>query len=231
MGRDGATTQPEKMTVVSITVLGKYRVDATINSEHLLQRIHTWVGDPVLGDMNYEHEFTNAAYVDLGDGIRFPTGWHHHAGWDDSFGAQTVTAGNNAFGGTLDQIELNACGDPVRVPDAVRQTTFPVTVDTAELADGVWLLSGASHNSVAVEFENYVAVIEAPLDELHNLAVIEEVVRLVPESRSGFWSTRTSTTTTSAGSGPTCTSAPPSSPTGRTTTSTPATSSTTPRGR
>ena len=40
-GRDGHTTIPEKMTVVSIKVLGKYRVDATINKEHLIQRIHT----------------------------------------------------------------------------------------------------------------------------------------------------------------------------------------------
>ena len=75
-GRDGHTTVPEKMTVVSITVMGKYRVDATINKEHMLQRIHTWVPDPVLGDMNYEHEFTNESYVDIGNGIRFPTVWH-----------------------------------------------------------------------------------------------------------------------------------------------------------
>ena len=73
MGRDGPTTTPEKVTVVSITVMGKYRVDATINKENMLQRIHTWVPDPVLGDMNYEHEFTNASYVDLGGGMRFPT--------------------------------------------------------------------------------------------------------------------------------------------------------------
>ena len=53
MGRDGPTTIPEKVAVVSITVLGKYRVDATINKENMLQRIHTWVPDPVLGDMNY----------------------------------------------------------------------------------------------------------------------------------------------------------------------------------
>ena len=74
----------------------------------------------------------------------------------------------------------------MRVPDAVRQATFPNTVATTELADGVWLLGGASHNSVAVEFENYVAVIEAPLDEPHNLAVIEEVVRLVPDKPIRF---------------------------------------------
>ena len=72
MGRDGPTTTPEKMTVVSITVLGKYSVDATINKENMLQRIHTWVPDPVLGDMNYEHEFTNESYVDIGDGVKFP---------------------------------------------------------------------------------------------------------------------------------------------------------------
>ena len=96
MGRDGPTTMPEKVTVVSIQMLGKYRVDATINKENMLQRIHTWVPDPVLGDMNYEHEFTNESYVDLGNGIRFPTGWHHHEGWDDNYKTQTVTPATTA---------------------------------------------------------------------------------------------------------------------------------------
>jgi glyoxylase-like metal-dependent hydrolase (beta-lactamase superfamily II) len=53
-------------------------------------------------------------------------------------------------------------------------------VETQRLASGVYLLGGASHNSVAVEFKDYVAVVEAPLDETRNLAVIEEVVKLVP---------------------------------------------------
>ena len=61
LGRDGATTIPEKVTVISITLLGKYRVDATVNKENMLQRYHTWVPDPVLGDMNYEHEITTRA--------------------------------------------------------------------------------------------------------------------------------------------------------------------------
>src|SRR5262249_8319912 len=77
-GRDGPEVHPEKMHVVSITVNGKYRVDATINKENMLQRIHTWVPDPVLGDMNYEHEFTNESYIDIGNGIKFPTRWHSH---------------------------------------------------------------------------------------------------------------------------------------------------------
>ena len=186
MGRDGATTTPEKVTIVSITVLGKYRVDATINSEHLLQRIHTWVPDPVLGDMNYEHEFTNASYVDLGNGVRFPTGWHHHEGWDDNYQAQSINAGHNAFGGALADIQPNVCNDPMSVPDSVRTATFPAEVDTAEVASGVWLLGGSSHNSVAIEFEDSVAVVEAPLDEARSLAVIDAVVRLVPEKPIRF---------------------------------------------
>ena len=43
MGRDGPEVAPEKVTVVSITVDGQFRVDATINKENMLQRIHTWV--------------------------------------------------------------------------------------------------------------------------------------------------------------------------------------------
>jgi glyoxylase-like metal-dependent hydrolase (beta-lactamase superfamily II) len=186
MGRDGPEVKPYKVTVVAITVLGKYRVDATINPQNMLQRIHTQVADPVLGDLNYEHEWTDDSYVDVGNGVRFPAGWHHHQGWDDNFQAQAITAGHNAFGGQFKAITANSCGDPVAVPDSVRQAAFPVRVETTKLAEGVWLLGGASHNSVAVEFSNYVAVVEAPLDEKRSLAVIAEITRLVPDKPIRF---------------------------------------------
>jgi glyoxylase-like metal-dependent hydrolase (beta-lactamase superfamily II) len=180
MGRDGPTTVPERVTVVSIQMLGKYRVDATINKEQLLQRIHTWVPDPVLGDMNYEHEFTNASYVDVGRGIRFPTSWHHHEGWDDNYNTQTITAGHNGFGGAFKQVTAAGCDAPVPLPESVRAGAPPDRVETQKIADGVYLLGGGSHNSVAVEFADHVAVVEAPLSEARSLAVIEEIVRLMP---------------------------------------------------
>jgi glyoxylase-like metal-dependent hydrolase (beta-lactamase superfamily II) len=186
MGRDGNTTIPDKVTVVSITMFGKYRVDATINKEHLLQRIHTWVPDPVLGDFNYEHEFANDTYVDLGAGIRFPTVWHHHEGWDDNFGALNVSAGHNAFGGTIAGIKANACADPPAVPASLTRTEAPPRAETTKLADGVYLLGGATHNSVGVEFKDFIAVVEAPLNEERSLAVIEEVTRLIPSKPIRF---------------------------------------------
>ena len=185
-GRDGHTTVPEKVTVVSITVLGKYRVDATINKENMLQRIHTWVPDPVLGDMNYEHEFTNETYVDLGNGIRYPTLWHHHDGWDDNFGALNVTAGHNGFGGTFKEVKANACDAVDPVPQSVQEASHATRVETDKLAQGVYLIRGSSHNSVAVEFKDYIAIVEAPLDERRSLAVIEEVVRLIPNKPIRF---------------------------------------------
>ncbi len=185
-GRDGPEVQPEKMHVVSIMVSGKYRVDATINKEHMLQRIHTMVPDPVLGDMNYEHEFTNDSYIDIGNGIKFPTRWHSHQGWDDNNGAQNMSAGHNAFGGTMKDVRANVCPDPVAVPESVRAAPFVERVVTQKLADGVYLMGGSTHNSIAVDFKDYIAVYEAPLGEERNLAVIEEIVKLLPNKPIRF---------------------------------------------
>ena len=185
MGRDGPEVQPEVTRIVSI-MYGRYRVDATVNKENMLQRIHTWVPDPVLGDMNYEHEFTNASYIDAGDGIKFPTVWHSHQGWDDNFTSQNVSAGHNAFGGTLKDVKPNVCPDPVTVPASVRNAAFPVRVETTRLADGVYLLGGGTHNSVVVEFNSFSAVFEAPLNEDRSLAVIEEVRKLIPNKPIRF---------------------------------------------
>ena len=52
--------------------------------------------------------------------------------------------------------------------------------ESQKLADGVWLIAGGTHNSVAVDFRDFVTVIEAPLNEERSLAVIGEVSRLIP---------------------------------------------------
>ncbi len=186
MGRDQPTVSPERVTVVSITVMGKYTVDATINREHILQRIHTRVPDPVLGDMNYEHEFTNETFIDLGNGVRFPTVWHSHVGWDDNYQAQNYNAGHNGFGGTFKDVKAGTCGEPVVVPDAVRRADYSPRVTMERLGDGIFLVGGGTHNSVAIEFKDYVAVIEAPIDETRSLAVIDEVVRRFPSKPIRF---------------------------------------------
>ena len=159
MGRDGPTTVPEKVTVVSIRMLGKYRVDATINKEHMLQRIHTWVPHPVLGDMNYEHEFTNASYVDVGNGVAFPDRLASPRG----LGRQLQHADDHRRPQRLwRDVQGRQCDLRVtvlcrfRTPSARRRSRSGWTRRSSPTACTCWAAS--THNSVAIEFKDFVAV-------------------------------------------------------------------------
>lgn len=179
-GRDGPTSKPKKVSVVSINVLGKYRVTATIDEHHLIQRLQTRVADPVLGDMNFEQEFSPETYADLRDGMRFPVFWHSHQGYDDNFNTQTVSSGHNAFGGALRQLTVNQCDDAIAVPANLPQPADFAKIETRKLANDVYLIGGAPHNSVAIGFQDFVTVVEAPIGEQRSLAVIDAVTRLFP---------------------------------------------------
>ena len=111
-------------------------------------------------------------YKDFG-GIGFPIEIDQH------FGDPRVTAGHNILALAVNDVSPNVAIAAVPVPEVVRQATVPpVRVESREIADGVWFLGGGSHNSVAVEFGDFVTVIEAPLNEARSLAVIAEVDRL-----------------------------------------------------
>jgi glyoxylase-like metal-dependent hydrolase (beta-lactamase superfamily II) len=80
---------------------------------------------------------------------------------------------------TIASVMANAPVD-IPVPDAVASATVPaVQTMSTKLADGVWHITGGSHHSVVVEFGDYIAVAEAPLDEARSLAVIAEAKKLV----------------------------------------------------
>jgi len=176
-GRDGNVVSPEKMYVVAITMLGKYQVDATINSQNQIQRIKTTVNIPTLGDFNIEHESTNQ--VSFGN-VKWPTNWHSHQGWDDNWQFYRRSTGHNAYGGTFGDVQPNVCGDELSVPRAVTEADWSTRVTVEEMADGVYLFGGGPANSYMIEFDDFVAVFEAPGDEKRSLAVIEEVVKLAP---------------------------------------------------
>ena len=176
-GRDGNVVQPEKVHVVAITMLGKYRVDATINSQNQITRIKTTVSEPALGDFNIEHESTNQTTF---GNVKWPTVWHSHHGWDDNWQFYRLSTGHNGYGGNFPNVQPNACGDSVPVPPSVAQARFETAVTVEEIADGVYLLGGGPANSYMVEFSDFVAVFEAPGNEERSLAVIEAIAKLAP---------------------------------------------------
>jgi glyoxylase-like metal-dependent hydrolase (beta-lactamase superfamily II) len=63
----------------------------------------------------------------------------------------------------------------------VAPAATPSAVEVAEVASGVWHLTGQSHHSVLVEFDEYLALIEAPQSEARTLAVIARARELQPD--------------------------------------------------
>ena len=172
-----------RSTVISFVAFGKYRVNGTINPDGLLERVQTWVPNPVVGDMYYENVYTN--YREVG-GVQIPR-FHQHQDYDDGAHLPNVSGGDHAFGlETVSDLQTNVAAT-LTVPNDVRSARIqPVRVESQRLGDGVWLIGGGSHHSVAVEFGDHVAVIEAPLNEERSLAVIGEVNRLIPSKPIRF---------------------------------------------
>src|ERR1700733_426703 len=160
-----------KVTIVSF-MIGKYRVNGTINDKNLVELTDTWFPNPVYGDMDYEMRYTK--YKNF-DGVEFPTLLHVHQG------DPRLNPAHNYYEYNVTDVKTNVQVATMPVPDVVRTATLtPVKVESQRLSDGLWLLGGGTHNSVLVEFKDFVTVVEAPQNETRSLAVIEEVNRLVP---------------------------------------------------
>jgi glyoxylase-like metal-dependent hydrolase (beta-lactamase superfamily II) len=160
-----ATVKRGKVTTVTYTVLGKYRVVGTISADNLVEKVETWAYNPVLGDMRVETTYSE--YRDFG-GFRFPARIIQKQG------------GHPVLDLTVAEAKTDLPLDAT-VPDLVLNATPPtVSVKSEKLNDGVWYLTGGSHHSVLVEFSDHVALIEAPLNEERSIAVIAEVKKLIP---------------------------------------------------
>jgi glyoxylase-like metal-dependent hydrolase (beta-lactamase superfamily II) len=150
---------------ITFTAPGKYPVTGTIDSNNTVTKVETVQANPVLGDMPVV-----ATYSDYKDynGVKFPT---------------KITQSQGGFPVwelTINSVTPNAPAD-LPVPDNVQSATVPpVKVESTKLSDGVWFLGGGSHHSLVVEFNDYIAVIEAPLTEERSKAVIAEAKKLVP---------------------------------------------------
>ena len=167
----GLSQNGRKVTIVSFT-MGKYRINGTINDQNLVELTDTWFPNPVYGDMDYEMRYTN--YKNF-DGVKFPTLLHVHQG------DPRLNPAHNYYEYNVTDVKANVAVNVMPVPDEVRTATAPlVRVQSQRLADGLWLLGGGTHNSVLIEFKDFLAVVEAPQNEARSLAVIAEANRLVP---------------------------------------------------
>jgi glyoxylase-like metal-dependent hydrolase (beta-lactamase superfamily II) len=155
----------EQTPVLTFTALGKYTVAGTIDADNRVTQVATKIANPVLGDTDLVA--TYSGYKDFG-GVWFPTK------------IVVVQGGFPLWDLNVTDVMPNAPLD-LPVPEAVASASAPaVQTASTKVADGVWLIAGGSHHSVLVAFNDYLVVVEAPLDEARSLAVLAEVRKLAP---------------------------------------------------
>lgn len=170
------TTGPQgrRVSYVSITALDKYHVTATVNGRNEIESVTTHVANPIFGDMLYEWRY--GPYKQFG-AVKYPSMIHHDEG------DARLNPAHSAMEIQVSEVQANA---PVQVLTATAAAEkLPggsvTRVESQKLAEGVWYIAGIRHASIAIEFRDFMTVIDAPLNEKRAIAVIDEVHRLVPD--------------------------------------------------
>jgi glyoxylase-like metal-dependent hydrolase (beta-lactamase superfamily II) len=150
-------------TEVNFTVGDKYRYVGFINANHQVERVQTWIDNPILGDTLVDTKFSD--YQNFG-GVQFPA---HIARSQGGYPVLDLH---------VTEVKLNPAV-ALSVPSDVKNVKTPPVKVTA-LAEGVFYLTGGTHHSVAIEQQDHVVVVEAPLNEERSLAVIAKVKEIIP---------------------------------------------------
>lgn len=159
------STKTKDGSEVSFKFPSGYRVVGTINKKDEVERVQTWIDNPVMGDMLVETTFSD--YRDFG-GVHFPAR------------IQQTTGGQPSLDLTITAVTANPTVD-ITVPPAVASFQPPsARVEVQRVAPGVFYLQGGSHHSVAVEMRDHVVLIEAPLSEARAKAVLDAVAQTIP---------------------------------------------------
>jgi len=151
----------KKYTVVSFSAPNQAKFNGYIDEDNLLSRVETWIDTPMLGDTLLE--VTYNGYKDFG-GVKFPTSIVQKQG-----GYPTLDL-------TVTDVKANAPADIQGAP-AVAPQTPPAT--SQKLADGVYLILPA-YAALAVDFKDYIVLIEGPQSEERANAIITEAKRVIP---------------------------------------------------
>jgi glyoxylase-like metal-dependent hydrolase (beta-lactamase superfamily II) len=150
-------------TMVAFTVPGA-RYEGTLGDGYLVERIEGWFGSPVLGDATIEAIFTE--YRDV-NGIKFPGHIVQRQG------------GYPLLDVAVTDVKVNPAVT-IDVPDNIRNAGPTPLIGTPErLAEGVWVVPTYA-KSVAVEFRDHIAIVEAPEHEAQSVAVMEAVRKAIP---------------------------------------------------
>ena len=158
----------KKYNVLTFTGKNNAKVNGYINDQNMVEKVENLIDNPMLGDTPVEVSYTD--YKDFG-GVKFPTRIVQKQG-----GFPTLDL-------TVTDVKANAPSD-IQPPQGRGGAGAPgggqpPATTSQKLADGVYLILPA-YAALAIDFKDYIVVIEGPQSEARATAIIDEAKKLIP---------------------------------------------------
>src|SRR5688572_5480706 len=147
-----------------------YVINGYVNEQNIVDRVETWLGDNIMGDMHILATYT---------------------GWKD-FGGVMAPAKIVQTRGGWPFFEVDVTAARANPPDVATLVPAPappagggapaLTVTSEKLGEGLYRLTTGpgSYDSLIVEFRDHIMMLEAGQSEARGLAYIAEARRLIP---------------------------------------------------
>ena len=146
-----------------------YKVTGYIDADNLVDHTETWAEHPVLGDLHHEFVYKNYASF---NGLMVPSRIEQK-----QTGMQTFVAQIGGAVANPPDLERRMAGP---APPAPPPPLPPAASE--KLADGVYRITGG-YVSMAVEFKDFVVVLESGQSEARGLAILAETKKLFPAKK------------------------------------------------
>ena len=152
----------KKFTVLSFTGSNKAMVRGYLNSDNLLEKVETKIDNTVLGDVPFETAFSD--YKDFG-GVKFATHIVQKQGGYPVLDLMVADVKPNAPANIM--------------AGAAPPSPAPQMASSEKLGDGVYLILGG-YAALAVDFKDYIVIVEGGQSDQRSEAVMAEARKLIP---------------------------------------------------
>lgn len=166
-----STSRGKKM--VSFTAFNKYTVTGTINEQNLVERVDTLLDVAFTGDTPFEGLYSD--YRDFG-GVKFPGRVVIRQGGHPILDITVADVRPNSAAA------LEVGGNPARGggPPAPPAPAAAIRIQPDTIGKGVTFLTFGSPQSILVEFNDHVVIIEGPASDDRTAATVAHVRQTLP---------------------------------------------------
>ena len=176
---NATVSKSKKYTVLSWSPAVKaasgksYTINGYVDDKNLIERVETWLGDNIMGDMHIVATYTG--WKDFG-GVMAPAKIVQTRGGWPYFEADVAAAKANPA-----DVATLAPAPAGRAPGGGGGAPS-LNVTTEKLGDGIYRLTTGpgSYDSVVVEFKDYVMMLESGQSVARGVAYINEIKKLFP---------------------------------------------------